>query len=98
LLEEAASLLLADIFCGLCYLTLMNIVHGQLSLANIFLDKEGAKIGGLGDGTIVSHLGFERINFKKAQTGPLHNLAPENLMNNNYSHKSDIWAFGLVCY
>ena len=47
-----------DVYCGLCYLAKMNIVHKNLTLGRIFLDKDMAKIGALGSSHRIEHLGF----------------------------------------
>lgn len=48
----------------------------------------------------LTNLSFEKLNsfLKIASVGPLKWMAPESILHNIYSFKSDTFSFGVVCY
>ena len=62
--ESLVGGIMLDVAWGLCNLADMNILHRNLSLANIFIKEGRAKIGGLGFGKKVDHMGFDQVNYR----------------------------------
>lgn len=72
-----------------------SIIHRDLKPANLLIDKSGnIKIGDLGF-AIKSSEARKQMKFNIGS--PLY-MAPEALKNNEYTHKSDIWALGVILY
>jgi len=103
LLEKKKSLrfnvvvkLAKDIAKGMKHLHSEKIIHRDLSARNILIseDKDGwvAKVADFGLSRVLdseSSKGQTTTN-----TGPLKWMAPEALMNKQYSIKSDVWSYG----
>ena len=56
--EEAAKVIVFEIYRGLLYLSKMNVVHCNLNIDNIFLVNGKIKIGGLGCSKRLDNMGF----------------------------------------
>lgn len=83
-----------QICLGLQYLHDRNIIHRDIKLLNIFLNKDNfIKIGDLG----VSKIIYKKTESKSKVGTPLY-LAPEILKNVNYDYKVDIWSLGCSLY
>jgi len=99
--EESFLKICKDVAAGMLYLSANKIVHRDLAARNILLKKEGlkfiAKVADFGlsasSYTIlkskneVSHLEFA-----------MRWTAPEALLNDNWTEKSDVWSFGMVLF
>lgn len=89
------QIILIGICFGMMYLHENHILHGNLRPENIYIDDNFQPI--------ISDFGLTQI-FKLHDSKYLSNyknivyLAPEILKNNQYSEKSDIYAFGMVMY
>lgn len=96
LLEEAhAWRLLLQTATGVAYLHAHRVLHRDLKSSNLFLTKGGdIKIGDLG----VSKLLGDSTEHAATLVGTPYYLSPELCENAKYDAKSDMWAFGVVCY
>lgn len=96
--ESERVFLLQGIAHGLGHLHMENVVHRDLAARNILLkkthDRWVPKIADFG----LSRLLEQQVGAAQTQTdvGPLKIMAPECLMNREYSAKSDVWAFGVL--
>ncbi|KAG7090171.1 hypothetical protein E1B28_011778 [Marasmius oreades] len=92
-----------DIAAGLYYLHAMKIVHGDLKGVNVLITPEGrACIGDFGLSYVVDSNALRLSSSISGRSkGTLRWLAPELLMSEQSSvpsTKSDMYAFGCVCY
>ena len=78
---------------GMAYLELNRMVHGDLAARNVLVESASkVKITdfGLSKCLDVGELGYKAGQGKV----PVRWLAPECLRSREFSHKSDVWAFG----
>ncbi|TKR69094.1 hypothetical protein L596_021292 [Steinernema carpocapsae] len=93
--EEEARYFLGQIVDGVAYLHDRHIIHRDLKLGNLFLNKDmKVKIGDFGLATEVTYDG-ER---KKTLCGTPNYIAPEMLCKKGHSYEVDIWAIGCILY
>lgn len=71
-----------------------KIVHRDIKPANIFLQGKYYKMADFGFSILADHV---RDPCSYNVGSPLY-MAPEVLLRNHYSHKSDIWALGIIFY
>ncbi|OXA52829.1 Vascular endothelial growth factor receptor 3 [Folsomia candida] len=86
-----------EIACGMEYLASRKVIHGDLAARNVLLtDQLYAKIGDFG----LSRQLYEYANYVKKQQAPLpwRWMAIESLCDMEFSHKSDVWAFGITLF
>lgn len=72
----------------------LGIVHRDLKPANIFFHNNHLEIGDFGFAVKQETL---KQNQKYNVGSPVY-MPPQALNNNKYSHKSDIWAIGIIFY
>lgn len=94
LTEDEAQKIFAQICGAVAYIHSRGIVHRDLKLENIFLDRKGnAKLG---------DFGFTRENDKSLLStwcGSLLYCAPEIVRGDKYSGEAvDIWSLGIILY
>ncbi|XP_076955319.1 serine/threonine-protein kinase STY46-like [Bidens hawaiensis] len=79
---------------GMNYLHENNIIHRDLKSANLLMDENGI--------VKVSDFGVARVQNKSgimtAETGTYRWMAPEVIEHRPYSHKADVFSFGIVVW
>ncbi|XP_076904193.1 serine/threonine-protein kinase STY46-like [Bidens hawaiensis] len=79
---------------GMSYLHENNIIHRDLKSANLLMDENGI--------VKVSDFGVARVQNKSgvmtAETGTYRWMAPEVIEHRPYSHKADVFSFGIVVW
>ncbi|KAL9651774.1 hypothetical protein ABK040_014421 [Willaertia magna] len=95
LTEPEAQYLFAQILLGVKYLHSSKIIHRDLKLGNIFLDKHmKVKLGDFGLATEIEYEGQR----KKTICGTPNYIAPEILNDKGHSYEVDIWSCGVILY
>jgi len=85
------------IVSGMVHLHEERIIHRDLAARNILLDRNmDAVVADFGLSRAVVDVGSGNVT--SSNVGPLKWMAPECLQNHKYSQKSDVFAFGVVCY
>ncbi|KAF5353079.1 hypothetical protein D9758_008754 [Tetrapyrgos nigripes] len=96
------TLLVYDVANGLSYLHARKIVHGDLKAVNILISATGrALVADFGLSRLVDSgvLKWSSLSTQDRVGGTTRWLAPECLLRGSrLSYKSDIYAFGCVCY
>lgn len=78
-----------------CHSRKNKILHWDLKPGNVFLDKyQNMKLGDFG---LSRQMGDESI-FAQTHVGTPYYMSPEQIMDQKYNEKSDIWSFGCVIY
>ncbi|GFH32935.1 protein kinase domain-containing protein, partial [Haematococcus lacustris] len=93
-----------DIACGLQHIHSKNIIHGDLSPANILLKlddsrsgclKAIAKVGDFG----LSHMSKDgQSHVSNVRQGTPHYTAPEVLMEGRMTRAADVYSFGVILH
>ncbi|CAD5207667.1 unnamed protein product [Bursaphelenchus okinawaensis] len=79
---------------GMAYLATEMVLHRDLAARNCLVSKSGVlKVADFG----LSTAGLEAFKLKEKKV-PIRWLAPEVLMHNTFSGKSDSWSFGVVLF
>jgi len=88
--------ILKDVASGMLHLHREQIVHRDLAARNILLDDHmNAAVSDFGMSRIVQS-GKSAIT--QSLVGPIKWMAPESLIRNAYSLKSDIWSYGITAW
>ncbi|KAL0483165.1 serine/threonine-protein kinase/receptor [Acrasis kona] len=85
--------MLLDIALGLLYLEKQNILHRDIKLANLLVDRHYT--------VKLADFGVSRVYEKgkrMTRVGTVETQAPEVLRNEEYSFKSDVYSFGIVAW
>jgi serine/threonine protein kinase len=81
-----------EIIKGLVYLNEKNIIHSDIKIENILLDKNGENVK-------LCDFGFATINsYHFNRIGTPEYMAPEIINRQVYDYKIDIWSFGILLY
>jgi len=94
--------LVNDVTKGLQYLDMKEVIHGDLHCHNVLVNEAGsAVLTDFGRAKVVGKAGFSTTLF----AGHISSMAPELLppddsvdVDKLFSKKSDIYAFGMLCY
>jgi len=90
--EHSIRYYLRQILDGIEYIHEQNVIHRDLKLGNIFVNKENIiKIGDFGMATYIEYK-------SKTMCGTPNYLPPELFENIFHSFKSDIWSVGVMLY
>ncbi|EDK31484.1 Serine/Threonine kinase domain protein (macronuclear) [Tetrahymena thermophila SB210] len=93
--EEAIWRIFMQIVLALHEIHHKKIMHRDLKPANIFLDsKNNAKLGDFGLSKKLS----DETKFAYTNVGTPYYMSPEQIEENKYNEKSDIWACGCLLY
>uniref|UniRef100_A0AC34GGJ7 Protein kinase domain-containing protein n=1 Tax=Panagrolaimus sp. ES5 TaxID=591445 RepID=A0AC34GGJ7_9BILA len=80
---------------GLWYLERQKLVHRDIAARNCLLtSKNELKISDFGMSDEREKMNIE----EKLEKVPIKWLAIETMQNKVYSHKTDVWSFGILCY
>lgn len=92
--EHEAIRMVKEIIKGYESLYALGVVHRDLKPANIFFKSSHLEIGDFGFAVKQEKL---KASEKYNVGSPVY-MPPEALNSNRYSHKSDIWAIGVIFY
>ncbi|KAI8814049.1 kinase-like domain-containing protein, partial [Cladochytrium replicatum] len=97
LTESETRGIMAQLLSGVQYMHSQSVIHRDLKLGNLFLDRNmQLKIGDFGLAAVIQHNGDR----KKTICGTPNYIAPEVLFDtqNGHSYEVDIWSVGVVMY
>lgn len=92
--EDRIRLYAKQILDAMLYLHQNRILHRDLKPQNILLQKDVIKICDFGFAKQMS----ASTNFLKSIKGTPLYIAPEILLSRPYTHKVDVWSFGIILY
>ena len=93
--ESDASIYSAEILTGLCFLHAAGVIYRDLKLENVMLDRKG-HIRLVDFGLAKDRMGHGE--FTRTICGTASYLAPEIVMQSNYTKAIDFWALGVLLY
>ncbi|ACI65561.1 predicted protein, partial [Phaeodactylum tricornutum CCAP 1055/1] len=99
LTEPEAALFMNHLLDAVKYMHLKNVIHRDLKLGNLFLDRHlNVKVGDLGLATILEHPEEKR----KTICGTPNYIAPEIIQGDKatrgYSFEVDVWSMGVILF
>lgn len=97
LTESEAVLYFRQIVEGFRYLSQKNIIHRDIKPANILLSEGKAKISDFGFAKCLDNTGMDEAVKQTYLGTPLY-MAPQILMEQEFSGKCDIWSLGMMFY
>ncbi|PAA73467.1 hypothetical protein BOX15_Mlig007594g3 [Macrostomum lignano] len=81
---------------GMCYLEQKRFIHRDLRAANILVGLNNTvKVGDFGLSRCIEE---EAYCFKEGTKFPIRWTAPEAAKSKAFTHKSDVWSFGILAY
>jgi len=98
--DQSATLrarIIAEVSRGLAHLHSSGVMHRDVKSTNVLLDGQGhAKLSDFGVASSASAGGDDAEH--TAETGTYRNMAPEVIMHKPYSHKCDVYSFGVLLW
>jgi polo-like kinase 1 len=99
LTEPEAAFFMAQLLEAVKYIHEQNVIHRDLKLGNLFLDKDlNIKVGDLGLATRLE----DRDEKRKTICGTPNYIAPEVIQNDKakrgHSFEVDVWSMGVILY
>ena len=95
LTEVQAAMYMKQILSALVYLHSLNIVHRDLKLENMLLEKNGSNVIKLADFGIATELKpGKKLN---SMIGTVNYIAPE-VIKRKYDSQCDLWSCGVIVY
>jgi serine/threonine protein kinase len=100
--EEAALPLIKQIVLAYAELHSKGVVHRDITASNIYLQKRpdgtlNAVLTGFGFSKIIQH-GSIKDHMMESKVGDPLYMSPEELLNNPYNYKTDIYSIGVLYY
>lgn len=93
--EQEVRYYVRQLIEGVKYIHKNKIIHRDLKLGNMFLNKDmQVKIGDFGLATTMNHEGEKKMTV----CGTPNYIAPEVLSKKGHSYEADIWAIGCIMY
>ncbi|XP_047738252.1 flocculation protein FLO11-like [Hyalella azteca] len=84
---------------GCDYLQSRGVIHRDLAARNILVDhNKVCKIADFGMARCIQDIGSDIYEQKSKGALPIRWMAPESLYMNIFTHKSDVWSFGILCW
>lgn len=93
--EEEALKIFKQIVNGLNVIVINGVIHRDLKTANILIKDGTVKIADFGFCEFVREVKGKHLKYNVGS--PLY-MSPEAYRKSTYSHKSDIWAAGIILY
>jgi len=95
--------LVQEVATGLKYLHSQNVIHGDLQCNNILVDEPGhAVLSDFGRAKVIGEVGYSTQILAGSAAYMAPELFPSGEVNVNiddlFSKKSDVYAFGMLCY
>jgi len=84
---------------GIAHLHKQKIIHRDLACRNLLINNDSSRLR-----VVVSDFGFSRevtegeSSQTKSSVGPVRWMAPESILHQQYSEKTDVWSFGAMVY
>ena len=91
--------ILRQIFHAFILMTVKGVIHRDLKPENILLGAGGVvKIGDFGCAKSVGEMDMSKVDNFSLDKGTFLYVSPEQLRNEKYSFKCDVWAAGCIAY
>ncbi|XP_066961167.1 uncharacterized protein [Macrobrachium rosenbergii] len=88
-----------QIATGCDYLQTRGIIHRDLAARNILVDhNKVCKIADFGLARNIKDIGSDIYEQKSRGALPIRWMAPESLYMSIFTHKSDVWSLGILCW
>ena len=89
--------IIKDVYAGLTYLSRNSIVHRDIKISNVLINKGVYKIADFGFAKVSRYQYSEfRFDFKDISIGSPIYMSPEGYIDNIYGPKTDVWSFGIM--
>lgn len=99
--EEDVRVLLKQLNNVFSIMEKENIIHRDLKLRNIMVIFNKSSDSSLNFNVKLSDFGFSKVmddDITRTKLGTPATMAPEILMNKNYTKKADMWSIGIITY